>query len=191
MIPAEEAIAITAVRQQIIGEFNKMRTRNGSLTSSANASVLFPMVVDGKRLSLFRRGETSPEVLFEVAVLSINDASAAQAKAEATAPRTQFQAILTCGLLKKHTVAAQGDHATTMFGALNSLLEVTACELANRQEEVLASDAIKGDEAKRSAGGLVSVRLARTVRQANDVRSKVAKRLFEPSSKSKKFKKRS
>ncbi len=127
---------------------------------AANASVLFPKVVTGQRQSLFRWGQASPDVLFEIAVLVVKDASGAQAVMEAAAPTpAKYQAVLTYGLVQKHTTAAIGDHSSTMYGALDSLLEVTANELAVRKGKKLAFNDITPSNAARSAGGIVDAGL--------------------------------
>lgn len=117
--------------------------------------MLFPKVVKGKRQSLFRWGHASPGVLFEIAVVSVNDASGAQAIVEAAAPTTKYQAILTHGLVTKQTTAAVGDVAPTVCGALEALLAVTANELAVRKGKKLAFADINPNNMVRSVGGLV------------------------------------
>ena len=123
--------------------------------------MLFPKVVKGKRNSLFRWGHPSPDVLFEIAVISVNDASGAQAIAESAAPTTKYQAILTHGLVQKQQTAAVGDLAVTLYGALESLLAVTANELAVRRGKKLAFEEIRPGDTVRSAGGLVDGSLFR------------------------------
>lgn len=117
-------------------------------------------MVTGQRQSLFRWGQASPDVLFEIAVLVVKDASGAQAVMEAAADfPVKYQAVLTYGLVQKHTTAAIGDHSPTMYGALDSLLEVTANELAVRKGKKLAFNDITASNAVRSAGGVVDAGL--------------------------------
>lgn len=133
IFPREDAQAIMALREQIM----------------ANATVLLPKVVNGKRKSLFAWGHPSANVLFEIAILSVNDASAAQAIAESAAPMMKYQAILTHGMVQKTSTAAVGDISGSVYGALESLLAVTANELGNRK----GKDLIKSGE--RSGAGVI------------------------------------
>ena len=124
---------------------------------SANACVLFPTVIKNKRLSLFRWGQASPDVLFEIAVLHVKEPnlSGAQAVVEHPALR-RYQAVLTYGFVQRHMTAAVGDHASTLYGALESLLEVTANELADRKGHEAGFGDIEAENAKKSAGGMVA-----------------------------------
>lgn len=121
--------------------------------NSANATVLFPKVVKVKRTKVFRWGQASTNVLFEIAIISFNDASGAQAIAEAAAPTTKYQALLTHGLMQKQKTAAVGDVAVNVYAALESLLAVTANELAVRKSK--AFEEIPASKMVRSAGGIV------------------------------------
>lgn len=166
VLPSEVALAVLAIRQQIIGKVDSLNGNQlKSLTSPrANAIVLFPRVVKSKRQSLFRWGQASPEVLFEIAILRVNDQasvpSAAQAVvAERRVAPPKYQAILTYGFVQVHSTAALGNHASTLYGALESLLEVTANELAVRKGNKLAFNDIDPENAVRSAGGLVASNL--------------------------------
>ena len=136
IFPKEEALAITALRQQII----------------ANASVLFPKVVKGKRNSLFRWGHASPDVLFEIAVITVNDSTEAQARVISA---LKYQAVLTHGLIQKTSTAATGDIAPTVYAALESLFLVTANELDVRKGKKSAFEEIHETNATPSAGGVV------------------------------------
>ena len=136
IFPKEDALAITALRQQII----------------ANGSVLFPKVVKGKRNSLFRWGHASADVLFEIAIVTVNDSTEAQAKIK-SAPK--YQAILTHGLIVKTTTAATGDVAASVYAALESLFLVTGNELDVRKGKKLALEEIHDSNAIPSAGGVV------------------------------------
>jgi hypothetical protein len=136
IFPKEDALAITAIRHQII----------------ANASVLFPKVVKGKRNSLFRWGHASPDVLFEIAIITVNDGTEAQARIK-SAPK--YQAILTHGLIQKTSTAATGDIAPSVYAALESLFLVTANELDVRKGQKLAFEEIHENNATPSAGGVV------------------------------------
>ncbi len=68
---------------------------------------------------------------------------------------TKYQAILTHGLVQKLSTAAVGDHAATMYDALESLLAVTSNELAVRKGKKLAFNDLDKNTAVRSAGGMV------------------------------------
>lgn len=115
-------------------------------------------------------------MLFEIAVLHVKEqpssSSAAQAViVERRAVPPKYQAILTYGFVQAHTTAAVGNHASTLYGALESLLEVMANELAVRKGTKLAFNDLDPEHAVKSAGGLV------------------AKDLFEKTSLAKRFKK--
>jgi hypothetical protein len=97
--PQADAQAITALPAQIIGRLKVLVQSLINWQWPANATVLLPEVVKGKHNSLFRWGDASADVLFEIAIVSINNASGAQPIAESAAPTTKYQAILTHGLI--------------------------------------------------------------------------------------------
>lgn len=115
--------------------------------------MLFPQVVKGKHNTLFRWGHASADVLFEIAIVASNNVSEAQTIAEAAAPLTKYQACLTYGLVTKQKTAAMGDVATTVVGAMESLLVVLVHELGKRRDEAI--EPINEVSRVRSLGGYV------------------------------------
>ena len=142
---------------------------------SANATVLFPAVVKGKHNTLFLLGHTSPDVLFEIAILSVpGTTSEAHAAAEGASAGMRYQALLTHGLVTKQRTAAVGDMSASGTGAMESLLAVLCFELGKRKDDAVEAIAEKGRA--RSLGGYVDGGLFQKVGLAKKMKGKGKKK---------------